>query len=199
MSTITFSVGNEDVILPAKVFHTIVAIHDAGMPSFKFNASIGNKSSKVKYSFECFAGLNFDGSESESDESEEEHEGDDEVVEDEPYAVLTIDGQVKEFHYDDFWDAITKKKVSERKKITWRTFELEDLDSKVIICREVRDIMIKGEMKKARGTWLDVEDNTGGTLITMELTQKSVQDFTENRFGVFIDPSIIEVIKVFVF
>jgi hypothetical protein len=200
MSTVTFSIGNDDVILPAKVFHTLVAIHDAGMTSFKFTSSIGNKSSKVNYSFECFAGLNFDESEDDESVSEEEQENDDDaIVEDEPYAVLTVDGQVKEYHYDDFWDAITKKKVSERKKITWRTFDLEDLDSKVVISRGVRDIVIKGETKKARGTWLDVEDNTGGVLITMELTQKSIHDFTENRFGVFVDPAIIEVIKVFVF
>jgi hypothetical protein len=201
MSTISFSIGNEVVVLPAKVFHTLVAVHDAGLPSFKFSSTIGNKSDRVKYMFECFAGSNYDdseGGESSSETAQDEDNGEHED-EEAPYAVLTVDGEVKEFDYDDFWDSITKKKVSERKKITWRTFDLEDMDSKVVLSRGVRDIIIKGEMKKARGTWLDVEDNNGGSLISMELTQKSIQDFTENRFGVFIDPSLIEVIKVFVF
>lgn len=203
MSTISFSIGNEDVTLPAKVFHTLVAIHDAGLSSFKFVSSIGNKSNKVSYSFECFAGPNYDESSDEGEfsgsESDDETAAEEVQEEEVPFAVLTVDGDIKEFDYDEFWDSITKKKVSERKRITWRTFELEDLDSKVVISRGVRDITIKGELKKARGTWLDVEDNAGAVLITMELTQKSIQDFTENRFGVFVDPALIEVIKVFVF
>jgi len=203
MSVVSFSVGKADVSLPAKVYHTLIAVHNY-LPSFSFLVSVGSKSNLVRYAFSC-EDYNDDegesGSESCSESQDDARNADDgSVVEEEGgVVVLEVGDTVQEFDYDEFWTAACSKKVKETNKSKWNKFELVDLDSKVCISHCTKSTIINGNVEKKRSIWLEVVNDHDESLLTIDLKSQPISNFMNNKFGIEFSPVLMEVVKLFVY